>query len=263
MSIVTANESARWATLDMDEATEKKAAHRAWGIFKEIAAAAQEVIAGEVPEYRLALQNLSAVERQALAAWAGPGEVQIVLLADETVVEETGIAGLWFVSTKDAAYLSYSALPTVVTDAVAAIRADWPEPVATDDVFAAPAIFAQVEHATQTLDLTRIKSDAAYIVELTRQPLKEGDTEYLKKAFGLAGIDVHITGFARMNLQATAIKGVWYEEILNNAGQVLLKAYAVALIPPEVGVDRLEMQEARSKLTELIENVEMIAQGEQ
>lgn len=263
MSIVTANESARWASLDMDEATEKKAAHRALGIFKEIAAAAQDVVAGVVPEYRVDLHNLCPIERQALAAWAEPGEVQIVLHADETVVEETGIAGLWFVSTKDSAYLSYSALPTVVTDAVSFISANWPTPVQTEDVFAAPAIFSQVEHAAQTLDLTQVKSDAAYIVELTRQPLKEGDTEYLKKAFGLAGIDVHITGFARMNLQATAIKGVWYEEILNNAGQVLLKAYAVALIPPEVGVDRLEMQEARSKLTELIENVEMIAQGMQ
>lgn len=141
MSIVTANESARWASLDMDEATEKKAAHRALGIFKEIAAAAQDVVAGVVPEYRVDLHNLCPIERQALAAWAGPGEVQIVLHADETVVEETGIAGLWFVSTKDSAYLSYSALPTVVTDAVSFISANWPTPVQTEDVFAAPAIF--------------------------------------------------------------------------------------------------------------------------
>lgn len=189
-------------------------------------------------------------------ATIGEGEVRITIKTDNIVIEETGIKGLWLIHDKHQSWLEVALIPSPLTIALnktknlLTLPTDVPE-----GVFASVAILNELMHTQAKTDLTQIKFDPPYMIELTRQPLSGTDKQFLLDYLSVGDIDVKIGGFADTRICDTQYNGLWRNTIFNNAGKELLDSYVICYLPPEVVCDPEEMRESLNLCTELLESL--------
>ncbi len=254
----------RWARLPkMAPDVEKRAAQATIAFLEDLSARIEEAVGKQSPE---ALESLHAVwdfesfppeYLDFLLTTLGEGEVRIRLFGGEVKVGETGIPGLWRMQSGRTGEVNSFVLGRIPASVAATAKKGLegiPRLVNPGtDVFAAPAILEELRHALEGARLDVLGTKPAYMVELTRQPLSQGDRRALDSTLGHGSVDVELRGFARSNLTLTSVRGIWKSTIENNAGKAFLDAYVVAGIPPEVPIAPEEFGDAVKKCRETIE----------
>ena len=234
---------------DLSAEQEQKAAEETIAFLKEVRFALSDLVNATKqgasktepkPEKRWSLGDFSPFTVDFVIATLGLGEVRITMNDGEVKAADTSIQGLWRVQDKrgsGAAYFTVGRLPQTIlaaadegADTIGELKHD-PE---GKQEFAAPAIITELSHALADADLTSIPEDPPFAVEITRQPLAPGDRGALSATVGTGALTAELMGFARSKIYQTAVRGLWYSRIINNAGVHLLASYVVARIPAAV-----------------------------
>lgn len=210
-------------------------------------------------EKRWNLSDFSPFTVDFLVATLGLGEVRITVRDGEVKAADTSIQGLWRVQDKrggGADYFTVGRLPQAIMkladEGLTSIPALQHDPKGEQE-FAAPAILTELAHALTEADLTSIPEDPPFAVEITRQPLAPGDRGALEATVGTGPITAELMGFARSKIYQTAVRGLWYSRIINNAGVHLLDSYVVARIPAEVPASVDEFSDGVAKCEDYAE----------
>ena len=188
------------------------------------------------------------------------GEIRIMLEGGQVRMEETGIPTVWRILIGKQDMLVTAFIPDVVTMySRRAEQEDIIEPEKKPDgLFAAPAIFSELRQLLADMrgsDGTPPTVPPA--IELSRQPLSPADKAYINEVLGRGSIEAQMQGFARSTITQTKVRGVWRSKILNKANKELLDELVVSELPPEIPSTPEELPGAISKLSDMIEWIEL------
>lgn len=188
------------------------------------------------------------------------GEIRIMLEGGQVRMEETGVPTVWRIMIGKQDMLVTAYIPEVVTTySSRAELEDIVEPEKQPEgLFAAPAIFSELRHLLADLRSREGAQDSVPpAIELSRQPLSPADKSYINEVLGRGSIEVQMQGFARSTITQTRVRGVWRSKILNKANKELLDEIVVSDLPPEIPSTPEELPGAISKLTDMIEWIEL------
>ena len=244
--------SNRWAAVNLDCQTEHEAALATVHFLETVREA---LLSNKQSVHKLALQvafsDFDSKHLEFILATVGSGEVRAVV-ADRVKLEETAIEGLWRVQQDGIDRFEVVSVPPVLFEHLSTkiINADIGE--VPEGVFAGPAIVRELALAQQQVDLSKLSSEPAYTVEMTRQPLSTDDGAFIINYLGQGQIDISISGFARAHIKSTSMKGIWRNRIFNNAGKALFDAFVVTQLPPEVAETPEEMKKGADHCEEIL-----------
>lgn len=199
---------------------------------------------------QISLTNASAVVLELLQQILGEGEVSIVVQSPESInIQETVLAGVWWVRTDKRQWLEVGEIPSVVLEQ-AFQQARWPHVThLSEGVSNAGAVLVELLSAAAEPQST----DAPHVVNLSLLPFTPEDHAFLAEHLGQGSAVILSRGYGNCRIQSTATPQIWRVQYFNSTDQLILDTLEVTPMPLVACAAREDLEDSADRLREMRE----------